>query len=161
MDYRMTIHEVDPQPIVSIRERHPMSEIPAFMGRTFGVLFTRLGQQGIPPAGPPFVIYHEFGPETVDAEVCVPVGTVIAATADMVSRELPAATVVRTLHVGPYEELGAAYEALNDWIALHGTEASGPPRERYLNGPGEGAAPADYRTELEMPVIAERIALPA
>jgi effector-binding domain-containing protein len=161
MDYRFTIHEIDPQPIVSIRERHAMADMPAFLGQSFGSLFTRLGQLGIPAAGPPFVIYHAFGPELIDAEVCVPVDEVIAGPDDVTSRELPAATVVRTLHVGPYEKLGTAYEALTDWIAIHGTEASGPVRERYLNGPGDGAAPSDYRTEVEMPVIAERIAVRA
>jgi effector-binding domain-containing protein len=162
MEYQITTQTIDPQPIVSIRERHPMSEIPTFLGRGFGVLFGQLGRLGIPPAGPPFVIYHAFGPETFDAEVCVPTQRVLDGTADGVtSRELPAVTVARTLHVGPYEGLATAYEALTDWIATHGTEATGPVRERYLNGPGDGAAPADYRTEIEMPVIAERIVVHA
>jgi effector-binding domain-containing protein len=107
------------------------------------------------------VIYHAFGPETIDAEVCVPVDALVAGTDVLMSRVLPAATVVRTLHVGPYEQLGTAYEALTDWIATHWTDASGPVRERYLNGPGDGATPSEYRTEVEMPVLAERIAIRA
>jgi effector-binding domain-containing protein len=161
MGYEVTTHAIGPQPIVSIRERHPMADVPAFLSRTFGVLFERLGQLAITPAGPPLVIYHAFGPETIDAEVCVPVDELIAGSEVLMSRVLPAATVVRTLHVGPYEQLGTAYEALTDWIAIHGTEGSGPVRERYLNGPGDGATPSEYRTEVEMPVIAERIAIRA
>ncbi len=161
MDYQFSIHEIDPQPIASIRQRHATGEMPEFLGHTFDILFVRLGQLGIPSAGPPFVIYHEFGPDTIDAEVCVPIDEVVASSDSFMSRELPAVTVVRTLHVGPYEGLAAAYEAMTDWIRAHGTEAVGPVRERYLHGPGDGVVPTAYRTELEMPVIAERIAVRA
>jgi effector-binding domain-containing protein len=161
MDYRFRIHETDEQPIASIRERRAAPEIPGFLGRTFGTLFERLGRQGVAPVGPPFVIYHEFGPDAIDAEVCVPVGEVVAGGDVFTSRVLPAATVVRTLHVGPYDQLGAAYGAMTEWIQSHGTEGTGPVRERYLNGPSDGAAPADYQTELEMPVAAERLLVEA
>jgi effector-binding domain-containing protein len=161
MDYQVTTHAIGPQPIVSIRERHPMADIPVFLGRAFGVLFERLGKLAITPAGPPLVIYHAFGPETIDAEVCVPVDELIAGSDVLMSRVLPAATVVRMLHVGPYEQLGTAYEALTDWIAIHGTKASGPVRERYLNDPADGATPSEYRTEVEMPVLAEPIVVHA
>ena len=46
-------------------------------------------------------------------------------------------TVGRTLQHGPYEDLGAAYRALTDWINRNGLEAAGPVQERYLNGPGD------------------------
>ena len=78
MDYRSSIHETDRQAIVSIRERHAASEMPAFLGRTFEILFQQLGRQGSAPAGPPFVIYHEFGLEAIDAEACIPVAKVVA-----------------------------------------------------------------------------------
>lgn len=56
------------------------------------------------------------------------------------------------LHVGPYEDLGAAYAALEDWIRQRGYEIAGPFQERYLNGPGDGVTPSDYRTVVEIPV---------
>lgn len=161
MLYEFTVRDVGPQPIVSIRERHPADQMPAFLGQTFGALFGRLHDLRVPPAGPPFVIYHEFGGDAIDAEVCVPVGRVVTAAIEVASRELPAATVVRTVHVGPYTELGGAYDALTDWIRAHGTEAAGPVRERYLNGPGDGVEPAAYLTEIEIPIVAERIAVGA
>ena len=69
-------------------------------------------------------------------------------------------TVARTLHVGPYEDLGAAYRALTEWIDRNGLEAAGPVQERYLNGPGDGATPAEYRTEVEIPVVPGAVAVP-
>jgi hypothetical protein len=52
MEYEFSIHDMAPQPIVSIRAQRATAEIPAFMGRTFGTLFSRLGELGIPAAGP-------------------------------------------------------------------------------------------------------------
>jgi effector-binding domain-containing protein len=159
MDYSFSILDTAPQPIVSIRERHATGELPAFIARTFGSLFQRLGEIGSAPAGPPFVIYHEFTPDTIDAEVCVPVGRVLPGFDAFASRVLPASIVVRTVHVGPYDELGAAYEAMTDWIRTHGAETAGPVRERYLNGPGDGVRPAAYRTEVEMPIVRARVSV--
>jgi effector-binding domain-containing protein len=156
MDYQVSVHEMAPQPIVSIRGRHPTADIPNFMGRTFGALFGHLEELGIAPAGPPLAIYHEFGTE-IDVELCVPVGAIVAGGGVLESRELPPATVVRTLHIGPYTELGGAYDAITDWIAMHETDAAGPVRERYLNGPGDGVEPAAYATEVEMPIVAARL----
>jgi effector-binding domain-containing protein len=77
------------------------------------------------------------------------------------SRVLLPATVVRTLHIGPYEALGEAYTALNDWITDEGLESAGPMLERYLNGPGESVSPNQYRTEIEMPVATRAVAATA
>jgi effector-binding domain-containing protein len=155
MDYQFGIHEMAPQPIASIRERRPGSDMPQFMGQAFGVLFRRLEELGIRPAGPPFAIYHEFGHDSIDVEICVPVKAIVVGGDVFESRELPATTVVRTLHVGPYDELGGAYDAITGWIETHGTRPAGPVRERYLNGPGDGVEPAAYATEVEMPIVAE------
>ena len=73
MDYPIATRELAPQPIVSMRDRRTPQDLPRFLGGAFGELFGRLRLLGASPAGPPFVVYHEFGPDDVDAEVCVPV----------------------------------------------------------------------------------------
>jgi effector-binding domain-containing protein len=160
VEYSFSIHELGPQPIVSIRERRRTADIPEYMGRAFGTLFARLDELAIRPAGPPFAIYHEFSESTVDAEVCVPVPAIVVAGDSFESRQIPAATVVRTLHVGPYAELGDAYDAITSWLTTHEAEACGPIRERYLNGPGDGVEPAAYATEVEVPIQPVRLAMP-
>lgn len=166
MSYVIATQEHAQQPIVSIRDRRPRMDLPEFIGKSFSDLFGRLGLLGVDPAGPPFVIYHEFGPDEIDAEVCVPIAqpvsvtTSAAAATKLHARVLPAATVAGTLHVGPYEELGNAYTALTDWIHGNGLEAAGPLLERYLNGPGDVVTPADYRTEVELPIVHAAVAVP-
>ena len=160
MDYAIAARELGPEFVVSIRERRPSPDIPGFLSGAFGELFGRLGLLGVQPAGHPFVIYHAFGPIDIDAEVCVPIDEGVSATGRIGSRELPAVTVARTLHVGPYDDLGAAYRALTEWINRNGLEAAGPVRERYLNGPGYGATPTQNRTEVEIPVVPAAVAVP-
>lgn len=161
MNYVIATRELAQQPIVSIRDRQPTLAIPAFLGGAFGELFSRLRLLGAVPAGPPFVIYHEFGSGNIDAEVCVPVAQPVSAQGKIEGRILPALTVARTLHVGPYQDLGTAYTALTDWVERNGFEAAGPVQERYLNGPGDAATPADFRTEVEIPIAAAAVAVPA
>jgi effector-binding domain-containing protein len=153
MEYEIAIHEVEPQPIVSIREQHARPDLAGFIKAGIPELFQRLALLGVGPAGPPFVIYHDFGPDQVDIEVCVPVGRTVSATGRVKSRTQPRMTMARTIHVGRYEGLGVAYAALSEWIETNGYEVAGPFQERYLNGPGDAASPSEYRTELEMPVV--------
>jgi effector-binding domain-containing protein len=152
MSYDINQHDLRAQPVISLRERLDQEQLPAFFGRAFGELYAHLGRHGVPPRGEPFVVYHAFGPDGIDAEVCVPVPTVVAVADPIAYRELPAVTVVDTLHVGPYDELGQAYQALAEWMEDHGFEAAGPVRERYLNEPGPGVSPAAYRTIVQIPI---------
>lgn len=161
MDYVIAKRELGPQPILGIRDRRAAADVPGFLTEAFGELFGRLGLLGMAPAGHPFVIYHAFGPNHIDAEVCVPIAEVATTMGRIRSRELAAMTVASTLHVGPYEELGAACRALTDWINQHGLGAAGPVQECYLNGPGDVVTPAEYRTEVEIPIVPATVAIPA
>lgn len=160
MDHVIATHHVETQAIVSIRNRRKQHDLPGFLQAAFPKLFGRLRALGVSPAGPPFVIYHEFGADDIDAEVSVPIGEPVAAAGDIGSRVLPATTVARTVHVGPYEELGDAYAAVTDWVRDHGFEGAGPIRERYLNGPGDGVTPSAYRTEIDLPIVPLVVAAP-
>ena len=160
MDYPIATNHVEPQPIVSIRDRRKQHDLPPFLKTAIPELLGRLRLLGVSPSGPPFVIYHAFGAEGVDAEVSVPTSEPVAAAGRIESRVMPAMTVARTVHVGPYEKLGDAYAALSGWIMGHGFQAAGPIQERYVNGPGDGVAASEYRTEIEMPVVRLVVAAP-
>jgi effector-binding domain-containing protein len=45
--------------------------------------------------------------------------------------ETPAGEVARTLHVGPYDQIGAAHEAVHAWCAAHGREIGAASWETY------------------------------
>lgn len=160
MDYLIASHHVEPQAIYSIRERRTRDDLPRFLKAAFPELLGRLRLLGVTPSGPPFVIYHEFGTQGIDAEVSVPIDAPIVVAGKVESRVLPEMTVARTLHLGPYEKLEDAYTALRTWIRGHEFEIAGPVQERYLNGPGDHVASDEYRTEIEMPIVPAVIVAP-
>jgi effector-binding domain-containing protein len=152
MPYEILDRHVPEQLVLGIRKQLPMSALPAFLGESFGRLYTAVPSLGAHPLGMPFVLYHEFGPDLIDVEACVPVDRTVEPGAPVRAFTLPAADVAMTTHVGPYEGLAEAYAALSAWIADHGYRSAGPVRERYLNGPSDGTPPSEYRTEIEMPI---------
>ncbi|MBU4178851.1 MAG: GyrI-like domain-containing protein, partial [Actinobacteria bacterium] len=67
--------------------------------------------------------------------------------------ELSGAKVASTLHMGPYEQIGGTYQELMLWISEQGYRPSVPCREVYLVGPEQSDDPAEYRTEVQCPIV--------
>ena len=154
MAYEVKVREVVPQPVLSVRTRTSLAEIAALMGAAFGEMFGYLCQAGAQPAGPPCSIFYdpEFREDDLDVEICLPVDRPLPPQGRVQMGELPGGTVAYTLHVGPYDAVGLAYQAVTTWIQEHGHETAGPPRETYLNGPDEVKDPSEYRTEIIWPI---------
>jgi effector-binding domain-containing protein len=153
MEYDVSVRDVVAQPIVSIRTHTSLARMAEFMGSAYGELFQLMGRQGVPPAGPPFAVYHdpEFKEDDIDVEAGVPVAEPVASVGRVVGGELRAGPVAFTHHLGPYEEIGGAYSALTAWVQAKGREIDGPPREFYIVGVGQ-AEPSGYRTEVQFPI---------
>jgi hypothetical protein len=116
------IEERSPLPYLGI-VREVTDGVPAAVDTAFPELFGRLGEQGIAPAGPPFIRYHELDrdgePLLLEAACPVADGT----PGDV--RVLPEGRYLTYLHVGPYRsdtlpDLGAARAALVRWAREHG-----------------------------------------
>jgi DNA-binding transcriptional MerR regulator len=154
VEYEVRTREDGPQPIMSVRTRTAMPRLAAFFASAYGQLFRAIGELGARPAGPPFAIYHdpEFREDDIDVEAGVPVNEPAELAGRIVGRTLAGGRVAYALHVGPYQEIGAAYRAVTTWIQEHGHEMSGPPREVYLVGPGQAPDPTTYKTEIVWPI---------
>lgn len=153
MSYEISTARVEPVNIASVKLHTKMSEISANIGQGLGLVAGRLTAAGTAPVGMPFVIYHELIDQETsgDMEMCMPVAAPFAGDDEVTGRELEGATVARTLHTGPYEELGQAYQAILAWITEHGHQVVGPPREHYLNDPTT-VAPAEIQTRIDFPI---------
>jgi effector-binding domain-containing protein len=139
--------------VVSKRLPVTLAEIGNVMSQAFGEVYGHLAARRAEPQGPPFVIYHgrPASGEPFDIEVCAPVARAVEPPPGWQTQELPAGTFVTLLHVGPYDTVGAAYEAAFPWIAAHGYAVAGPPREVYLSEPE--TPPEQIRTIVEVPVV--------
>ena len=150
----MKVRQEAAQPVLSKRLRTSLAQIDRVVPATLVELYGHLARLGVRSAEPPFLRYHdpEFRDEDMDLEIGLPSEALVAAGAPLMSGELPAGPVAYVLHVGPYAEIGRAYQALTLWMQEHGHESAGPPRESYLVGPGQVPDSAEYRTEILWPI---------
>jgi DNA-binding transcriptional MerR regulator len=149
--YEVVIKKVEPVNVASVRDI-----IPAYpeQGRLWEELERQLRIQNVTPIGPCFTLYHSDEPE-IDAEVCEPVGSLVAARGRLQSRQLPAVeTMACVVHHGPFVTIGEAYTAILKWIEANGYQIIGPGREIYLQPPTQPGSQTDPGTvtEVQFPV---------
>jgi uncharacterized protein (TIGR02284 family) len=148
--YEIRTMDTQGQTVVTMRTNTTRADFPRVMRATLETIARDVHEVGVP-----FAIYHNtFRPDDMDVEIGVVVSSNVsfAKTDEISRRELPPETIAYTLHVGPYEGIGAAYEALSAWIRQNERTPVGPPREIYLVGSNEAKRAQDYRTEIEIPI---------
>ncbi len=155
MPYEVTVKELPAQPVAATRTTSDLRQIAAAIGTGVQAVLAELGRRGVDPAGPLQVVYHAdqvLDSETAaPIEICLPVATPFEGTGEVYGTELAGGPAAVTVHRGPYAEIGPAYHTVSGWIADHGHELAGGPREVYLNTPGQ-VAEADLLTEVQWPI---------
>lgn len=141
------------QPTAVIRLTVPRDQIRTVMGPGIGELMAAVAAQGIAPTGPWFTHHLRMDPATFDFEIGVPVQTTVASVGRVRPDRLPAARVARTVLHGGYEGLGAAWGELDAWIRANGYTPAPDLWECYAVGPESGPDPANWRTELNRPLM--------
>ncbi|CAN5907633.1 hypothetical protein BH11PSE12_BH11PSE12_26030 [soil metagenome] len=131
----------------------PRSEIGRVMGPGIEELYAAIQAQGLNPTGPWFSHHHRMRPELFEFDISVPVDGVIVPVGRVQPAELPEATVLRTVYRGPYEGLGQAWGEFRAWSRANDYVVAENLWEVYLAGPDTSADPADWCTELNMPLI--------
>ena len=131
----------------------PREDIQNVMGPGIGELMATVAAQGIAPAGPWFTHHRRRPADTFDFEISVPVTAPVSAAGRVQPGEWPAMKVARTVHHGPYEGLADAWGEFIDWIEANGHNPAPDLYECYLAGPESGSDPANWRTELNLPLL--------
>ena len=131
----------------------PREEIRNVMGSGIRELMATISAQGIAPAGPWFTHHLRMDPDIFDFEISVPVTAPVAPRGRVEAGQWPAMKVARAVYRGPYEGLGAAWGEFDAWVKANGHKPAADLWEVYVAGPESGSDPADYRTELNRPLI--------
>ena len=139
------------QPTLVVRARTPVERISEVLGPAWGAIMAHAGTLGATPSGPPFVGYHNMDMRDLDLEIGLPFAEPVAGEGDVEPSEIPAGPALATMHVGPYDRIGEAYDALQAWLSEHGHVPAGPAYEHYLNDPHE-VAPDELRTRIVWPM---------
>jgi effector-binding domain-containing protein len=154
MSYEVQVRELPAQHVAAVKKRTSLTSIGQDIQAAMAELSGTIAPQGIVPAGPPFLIMHDTIEEETEGEIelCVPVAEPFAGGNAVYGRDVEATTAATTTHRGPYDQVGPAYQTLMGWVQEHGREVVGPPREVYLTDPRETPDPADYLTEIALPI---------
>ena len=158
MDYTVSRKELATQPVLVVRRRVRRAEIAATVAAELPKVFLHAQQRGIAIAGYPITRYLETSVGLVTLETGMRVTahsgewTADEGEGDVLADTLPGGPAAVTIHSGPYDQLQAAYAALEEWIAANGFHAAGAPWEAYLNDPADHPNPQDWKTEVCWPV---------
>lgn len=131
----------------------PRAEIRNVMGPGISEVMAVLAAQGIAPSGPWFTHHLQMDPAIFDFEICVPVSTPVAPAGRVEPGQLRATKVARAIYRGPYEGLGDAWGEFEMWITANGCRPAADLWECYVTGPESSTDPANWRTELNRPLI--------
>jgi len=151
MTYRCEVIERTAQPTLTIRTHAAVQDLPQVFGQSYGAIMQYFGQIGQQPTGAPFVVYYNMDMQNLDMEIGFPAPGKLPGKGDVKASELPGGKAVVCLHVGPYDQIAAAYDALNGWLQASGLEGTGIAYEIYLNDPAT-TPPEALQTQIVMPL---------
>jgi effector-binding domain-containing protein len=151
MNFICEIKKMPSQPILSIRTRTAVQELPQLLGTSFGAIAQYLGSLGEHPTGAPFVAYYNMDMQNLDIEIGFPVSHPLPGQGNIQSGNIFGGKLATCQHVGPYSEIGPAYEALTRFVKEEGAEAVGTAYEFYLNDP-QTVQPVELQTQIYFPL---------
>ncbi len=133
------------------------TNISQIMAKQYGEIMGYMAKNNIVANGMPFTIYNEMNPETgnIIMSNAIPVMNKIRVERDseVLCGFIPKTKVLKTTLRGNYTNLPKAWEAAFKHIAENGLEQSSlKPFEIYTNDPGDFPNPADWVTEIYIPL---------
>lgn len=148
MNYEIEIKAIEPVTAATMRYNGPVTEA----AKHFPAVFKAIKGKS---NGAPFFYYHRVDEKSGigEMELCVP--TAEPPNGNGVTlKDLPREKVVCLTHVGPYDALPMAYEAMHRLIREKGLSVRPPWREVFIKGPGMilKGNPNKYITEILFPL---------
>jgi effector-binding domain-containing protein len=134
MSHTIIIETLPAQPIAAVRRRVPIGEIAGAWKPALDQVWAFLGRNPTLRAeGHNVFLYHHpaLREEPMDIDFGVQVIRPFPSEGDVISTETPAGEVATTVHVGPYDELAAAHNAIHAWRAASNRELGGCSWEIY------------------------------
>lgn len=125
------------------------------MGQNYGVIMAFMEANSIQQSGMPFTIYNEMlegGGVIMSNAIPVKDKIVVAGDAAVLSGYLPKAKAVKVTLKGNYTYLPQAWEEAYAYIEKYRLEQIDTPFEIYTTDPGDYPNPADWITEIYIPV---------
>lgn len=156
MDRQCVIERQSTQPTMCVRTHAPASRLPELLAQAFGDIMTAVAAQGAAVSGTPYVAYRNMNMEDLDLEIGFPVSKALAARGRVEPGELPAGDWASTMHIGPYSDVGPAWNELQGYIRAQGRATAPVGYEFYFDGPE--TPPERIRTRVAFPLLPPSVA---
>jgi len=151
MESKCELKYQDTQPVLSIRTRSSVQNLPQVLGESYKRIMQYLGELGELATGAPFVAYYNLDMQNLDIEIGFPVAKKLPNKDNIEESEIPSGKFASYLHIGSYSEIEPAYNELTQWIQQNGYEPTGVAYEFYLNDPSE-TPPEELKTQIMFPL---------
>lgn len=140
MSYAVEIKELAPVRVAYMTHRG-VTEANAFYPAVFGAINGRINNT-------PFFLYHEMNTNTIQGvvDVCEPTAEQ-PNNPEVKIKEVPSTKALVARHTGPYDTIYMAYKAM--------TTLTGSNREMFVKGPNLESDPANFVTDVVVPLAVE------
>lgn len=152
MVYEIETRNVPAFYLAAVKFTATIPEIGQHIGPAFGAVMQYLERTGVQTLGGAVALYEPAsGAQAFHVTAGFTIPSPIEGDGHVVHVEVSASEAAFTTHVGPYEELPRAYEAIQEWLKQNGREAADAPVwEEYHSGPE--TPPAEIRTDIYWPL---------
>jgi effector-binding domain-containing protein len=148
MDYKIEIKYIEAITVAAMRYKGNVTEAAKYFPNVFKAIKGKSN-------GAPFFCYHMVDQKTGmgEMELCVPTAEIPKGNG-VTLKDLPRAKVVCLTHIGPYNTLPMAYEAMHRYIQENDLSIQSSWREVFIKGPGLiiKGNPNKYITEILFPL---------
>ncbi|MDD4238236.1 MAG: GyrI-like domain-containing protein [Desulfotomaculaceae bacterium] len=151
MKFQIELSEQEAQPVLSIRTRAAMENLPQVIGQAYGEIMQYMAELGEQPADAPFTAYYNLDMQDLDLEIGFPVAKPFPARGEIKSGEVPQGKYVSCMYKGAYSQMEEPYNEMFKWIADNGYAQKGVYYEFYYNSPNE-VPESDLLTKIVMPL---------
>ena len=138
MSYEVQVNEVQPSPLAVIKGRATHSALSATISELFNQVYAELKKGLVKQDGQNVVVYwNDEGINLLETAGGCPIdiGVQVAAPfkngGGLKNSTTPGGTVATVAHIGPYSDMGKAYDALFEYCRKHGRKLAGPFWEIY------------------------------
>ncbi len=152
MAYEILTANLPASEAVAIRTTVPLKDLPSFFSEAFLELSQVIKKGSAEPVGPPFVRYYSVTPERVDVEAVMSCDKQVPISGRVQQLHLNAAQAAIVRHVGRYDKMKPAYDAITQWMANNDKHAIEAPREVYVTTEAEVPDPSEWVTLVEQPI---------
>lgn len=148
MNYKIEIKDIEPIRVATMRYQGPVTEVSKVFPNVFKAIKGKAN-------GAPFFCYYVMDKETKigEMELCVPTAETPNGNGVTV-KDMPRIKAICVTHVGSYETMQYAYQAIDRYAQENNLFLQPPFREVIIKGPGMiiKGNPDKYITEILFPL---------